>query len=96
MKLKNQLVKYLEDMPPARERRYKDRAIANLLKMNHPSLKDVSKEVLTEIVHETLYLDRIWRLTLGERPELRGKDYNGKPFKTKKELETEALTKIYE
>lgn len=90
MKLKIQLTKYLEQEPKARERRQKDRALANVLLSNHPSLKDVSKEVLTGIVSEVLYLDRQWRLILSERNDLRGSDYDGKGFKEKKQLEQES------
>ena len=89
-KLKKQLVKYLESVPLARERRLKNRGITNLLLVNHPSIRAVHIEVLTEILGEILSLDRWWRLTLADRVDLRGKDYDKHGFKSKKQLEQEA------
>lgn len=52
---------YLEKMPPFRERRLKARGIGNLIKIKHPSCKEIPKDVMTEIVNEILAMDRAWR-----------------------------------
>ena len=88
---RKQVLKYLEQEPRFRERRAKNRGIGNLLQKNHPSLQNLSKELLESIVDETLSMDRAWRFWLEERnrPDLRGKDYNGNGHKTKQQLEQE-------
>ncbi len=83
---------YLIAMPPFRERRMKSRGIANLAKKNHPSLKDVPREVMIEIVEEVLAQDRAWRWWLEDknRPDLRGSDY----FKKRKQLVQETQVEL--
>lgn len=86
------VLNYLEKMPPFRERRMKSRGLANLAKLNHPSLKDVPREVMIEIVEEVLAQDRAWRWWLEDknRPDLRGKDYfRNKKTKTQMVQETQ-------
>lgn len=82
-------------MPPFRERRLKSRGLANLAKMNHPSLKDVPREVMIEIVEEVLAQDRAWRWWLEDknRPDLRGRDYF-KNKKSKKQLVEETQAEL--
>ena len=70
----NELIKYLETEPRARERANKDRAIINLLLEKNPNLKEY-KEQLIRLVGEYSKLDRYWRKILEERPDLRGSDY---------------------
>lgn len=86
-------LRFLEIEPRFRERRNKNRGIGHILKDNHPSLKDIPKEVMEDIVFETLALDRAWRWWLkdGNREDLRGNDYNGKGYKEKKVLEQEHM-----
>lgn len=80
------LEKYLEQEPKARERKNKNRAIGNLLIENYHLT--ISKETMQEIVAETLSMDRKWRKTLEDRPELRGTDYDEKEvLAQRKELE---------
>ena len=78
MKLEDKLRTYLQDTPKARERMNKVRAICNLLQRNHPSIQGLSKEVIMEIIDETIALERYWRKILLDNPELRGADYETK------------------
>lgn len=66
----------LEKQPRARERKYKNEAIAYLLKLKH-SL-NLDRKLLMEIVKEANTLDREWRKLLEENPKLRGSDYEEK------------------
>jgi hypothetical protein len=67
MRTAQEIVKqYITDIPPARERANKNRAIANM----------VFKELLPQLVKNTLTFDRAWRKVLKDNPELRGSDYD--------------------
>lgn len=68
----------LEKQPQARERKFKNRAIARVLQGQFTALVDISIETLTEAVGESLTLDRQWRKLLADNPDLRGKDYDEK------------------
>src|SRR3990167_1110842 len=72
---------FLITTPQARERRQKVRAIAFLLQKLHPAIRELSKDLMIEIVDDTIAFERYWRKTLQNYPELRGSDYN-----TKKEV----------
>ena len=85
--LRREIEEYLEDEPRARERRFKDRALVNILLKKHPALSRVPKEVLIGLVQDFNSLDRYWRMILMERPELRGVDYEDKVrYEQEKEL----------
>lgn len=91
----SELTEYLENQPLARERKNKDRAIVNLLLKRHEALRNaveeklISKELLITLVQEYNSMDRSWRKTLEERPDLRGSDYSDKAY-----LEQEAQSKL--
>lgn len=70
------LFDYLKRQPLARERKNKNRAIANLLIQNH-SLS-IDKDLLIELVKEANTLDREWRKILEQNVTLRGSDYEEK------------------
>jgi hypothetical protein len=79
---------YLKGNVLARNRRNQNRAVAFLLSEMHPSLIGVEPKVLTQIVDECLTLNRYWRKTLAQYPELRGDDYSTKQIvEQRKELE---------
>src|SRR3990167_6979896 len=83
---------FLTRTPQARERRQKVRAIAFLLQKLHPSIREIMKDTMIEIVDDTIAFERYWRLILSkeENKHLRGTDYDGRGFKTKKQLEQES------
>ena len=82
--LRDEIEKYLEVEPRARERSNKDTAIVNVLLRRNPLLAKaieqdlISKAMLVTFVQNHNSMDRAWRKILEERPELRGKDYNNK------------------
>jgi len=80
MRTAQEIVKqYVTQLPEARERKNKNRAIANL----------VFKELLPQLVKNTLTFDRAWRKVLKDNPELRGTDYDQKD-----DLEEEVLEEL--
>lgn len=76
------LVSFLTEHKEARERRNKNRCISYILSKMHDS--NIKIELLEEMVGETLTLDRGWRKTLEENPNLRGTDYKEKDRLEKK------------
>ena len=82
---------FLIATPQARERRQKVRAIAFLLQRMHPAIRGLSKDLMIEIVDDTIAFERYWRLILSkeENKQLRGSDYDGRGFKSNKQLEQE-------
>lgn len=91
MKLEQLLKKELEKFVKGRERRNKVAFISFLLQKTHPAVQGISKEVMQEIVDETIALERYWRKILLENPHLRGQDYSGQGFKEKRQLEEESM-----
>lgn len=85
MNLLSLVEKYLEKEPRARERRNKDRALVNLLVERYPELQNVRKETLISAVQDFNSMDRYWRLTLKNREDLRGRDYNDKAYYEQRE-----------
>lgn len=78
-----------------RERRNKSRGIGYLIRKKYKSVEGVDRKVMEKIVDDILAMDRYWRLILQkERVDLRGKDYDGKGFKEKKQLEQEKQVEI--
>lgn len=67
------LKEYLIKEPLARERKNKDKAIANLL-INKYKLT-VERDLLSKLFKEFNSLDREWRQLLEKNEELRGLDY---------------------
>lgn len=66
---KSDILKLLTEIPKARSRKYKNKALAYLFKdrpMNDDTIGDI------------LNADRWYRLLLAEHPELRGNDYEDK------------------
>jgi hypothetical protein len=68
-----ELHKYLIDQPLARERKNKDKAIANILIQKHKLTID--RDLLATVLKEFNSLDREWRQILEKNEDLRGKDY---------------------
>jgi hypothetical protein len=89
MTIKQQIYEYLEKETRFRERRNKDRGIVNLLVMKYPVLREISKDILVEVVRDYNSMDRYWRMVLDkERPDWRGSDYGTKDIvEQTKELE---------
>jgi hypothetical protein len=85
MNLLSLVEKYLEREPKARERRNKDRALVNLLMERYPELQNVKKETLISAVQDFNSMDRYWRLTLKNRKDLRGQDYEDKAYYEQRE-----------
>ena len=76
--MKDKILEYLENEPRFRERKNKNKGIANLINKKY---KDIIPENLRDsIIDDILSADRYWRWWLedGKRPDLRGKDYNTK------------------
>lgn len=92
MKLEQILRNYLVEIPQARERHNKVRAISNLLQKTHPAIRNISKEVMIEIVDEVISYERYWRKILQDTPELRGNDYDSK----RKVVQTKIMELGYE
>lgn len=82
----NKMLAYLKSEPKSRERRFKDRAIVNLLSeqygwlmrliIDNPSIK----ESVVRLVQDYATYDRAWRKILSdeENKHLRGSDYGDK------------------
>ena len=87
--LEKQMLSYLRENVPARERRHRIRCIGNVMRMTHMTLREFSPEVMDDIVREIGDYDRYWRKILANEPKLRGNDYSGKGFKQKKVVEQE-------
>jgi len=85
-----QVYEYLVAEPKFRERHNKDRGIVNLLLKEHPSIRNIPKDVLIEIVQKYDTMNRAWRDILEDNrnAHLRGKDYP-----TKRTLQNNNLTK---
>lgn len=75
---------YLKVQPLARERKFKNRAIANYLIQSKKL--EIPKELLTEIIKDANSLDREWRKILEQNVLLRGSDYNEKDKLVDKKL----------
>lgn len=74
---------YLKEQPLFRERRNKDRGIANLLINRyglHHAIQSglLTKDRIIAIVQDYASMDRMWRKLLERYPEFRGKDYDDK------------------
>ncbi len=84
MTIKQTIANYLETEERFRERKNKDRGIVNLLMRRFPHLdkaiKDgvLSKDQVIDLVQDYTSMDRAWRQTLEQQPELRGTDYDDK------------------
>ena len=77
---------FLTRTPQARERRQKVRAIAFLLQKLRPAIRGLSKDLMIEIVDDTIAFERYWRKVLVDYPELQGKDYNTKKAVEQKKM----------
>ena len=99
MKLRNKIEEYLVREPLFRERKNKNRGIVNLL-IDRYNLKELiinghlSKDKMVAMVQDYASMDRSWRKTLEERPELRGDDYGEKDELEEKKLEELGYTTI--
>ena len=69
------LIEYLISTPEARERRFKDKHLVELLRNKYQGKVD---ENLVDICKDFDSLNRYWRLALAQNPKLRGEDYNNK------------------
>ena len=86
MKYDKKLFTLVRDTPKARERKYKNRAVASVLQQKHPALQGIELNLLEIIIKEAGTLDRQWRKMLEEYPAFRGKDYGEKSKVVKKKL----------
>lgn len=68
----------LRSLPHARERKNKDKLIAEILRVEAPELATIEKEVLIKCFKSYSTYDRAWRKVTRDNEELRGKDYNEK------------------
>ena len=79
---KGKVYEYLVKQPMFRERKYKNRGIANLLmEVSKPDDRGIiylTKPKLTDIVGDIGSYDRAWRQILEHHEELRGSDYGDK------------------
>jgi hypothetical protein len=75
---------YLEQQPLARERKNKNRCLANLIIKEYNI--EIDKGKLTDIVGEILNMDRAWRKVLEENENLRGQDYKEKVILEQKKM----------
>lgn len=71
--LKNNIDRVLRDIPEANKLEYRNRAIRMALIHSYPNtLSGLEKGLLVEIIHDTIYLDRILRLkTKGKQKVLK-------------------------
>ena len=78
MSLKLAVRRYLENDKRFRERKNKDKGIANMINRKYHNL--IPKDKRADIVGDILTADRSWRgiLKEEENKHLRGKDYNDK------------------
>lgn len=72
----NEVLQYLKEAPPFRERVNKNKGIANMIAKKYGVGFPADKR--NDIVADILSFDRGWRKALEEHPELRGKDYGEK------------------
>lgn len=88
-----ELIDYLTQEPRARERKYKNRAIGNVILEKYSSQFPLygdtkeDKAKMADIVGEILSLDRKWRAILEKNPDLRGSDYGQKEELVEKKLQ---------
>ena len=66
------IVKYLEDNPPARERKNKFKVIRNIIHRKYGVELDI------EVNRSVLDIDRYWRRATQLYPHIRGSDYDRK------------------
>lgn len=78
MKYNHALFTIVRDNQKARERKYKNRTIAYVLRKKYPVIENIELDVLEKIVKNANSIDRQWRKLLEEYPEFRGKDYGEK------------------
>ena len=67
--LKNVVLGYLKTETRFRERKNKNKGIANLLLRRYPDLRGIKKDVLVEALHDYGSMDRAWRQLLSQEPD---------------------------
>jgi len=72
----NEVLQYLKEAPPFRERANKNKGIANMITKKYGVQFPFDKR--NDIIADILSFDRAWRKALEENPELQGTDYNDK------------------
>jgi len=86
--MKDKLKTFLENHIEARERRYRERHLVDFILENGEYKFPLTKSRLIDFVHDFASADRYWRMTLKERKDLRGKDYDTKDIvEQQKEIE---------
>lgn len=88
MTLRENVERYLENEPRARERKLRSRAVVNILLEFYPGLTG-HKDTLIEFCKDYETATRVWRDVLQFRPDLRGSDYGDK-----KVLEQNTMLKL--
>lgn len=74
------VLSYLQEDPRFRERKNKNKGIANLISMKYGI--EIPNDKRDDIVADILNMDRQWRKCLEEDETLRGKDYDVNNSKT--------------
>lgn len=80
----SQLERILRQIPAARERKNKNRAIGKVIEIKY-GLK-IPLNTLEKIAKDVTSLDREWRKILEQNPDLRGNDYHKKGKLEEKKL----------
>lgn len=71
--MKNEILEYLKSDARFRERKCKNKGIANLISKKYGI--EIPKDKRDDFIADILNADRNWRKALEENPELRGSDY---------------------
>lgn len=72
------ILEYLKEDSRFRERRNKNKGIANMLKEKYSVLSEVNREIVLDIIGDCINWERQWRDILLKNESLRGSDYNQK------------------
>lgn len=79
----------LENEPKGRERKYKNKAVAYLIRKKYQQMFQIDNDLVADILAEAYTLDRAWRQVVSENEHLRGSDYEDKEI-----LEQEAMLEL--
>ena len=75
---RKQVIDYLYAAPEFRERKNKNRGIANLLVVKYPFLTQLKEQTILDICTDFATMNRWWSRILQQQKELRGNDYHEK------------------
>ena len=74
--MKDELEKFMKEIPASRQRKNKDRAIGRVLERHY--ITGLPIETLMEMIGEVISLDRYWRLIMSEHEDWQEGDYKDK------------------